>query len=136
MSWRGFLYRNTLLPHKWLGKKFDVDVAIIPREDAVCTHTMAYDRVSPHASGLEEYYNYVRYRALELVRDELKEVPGSVAEFGVHLGDFAFMINRCFPDRKLFLYDMFDGSLGPRWTPGKRDNDFRNLYKKYVAPPP
>ena len=38
-----------------------------------------------------------------------KGISGSVAEGGVHKGDFAVKINRCFPDRKLYLFDTFEG---------------------------
>lgn len=36
-------------------------------------------------------------------------IKGSVAEAGVFRGEFAQHINKFFPDRKLFLYDTFDG---------------------------
>ncbi|MBK9794912.1 MAG: methyltransferase, partial [Holophagaceae bacterium] len=34
---------------------------------------------------------------------------GSVAEVGVYQGAFAEMINICFPDRKFYLFDTFEG---------------------------
>ena len=34
---------------------------------------------------------------------------GSVAEGGVFEGDFAAVINECFPDRTLYLFDTFNG---------------------------
>lgn len=34
---------------------------------------------------------------------------GAVAELGVYRGDFAKEINRAFPDRKLYLFDTFEG---------------------------
>lgn len=37
------------------------------------------------------------------------ELEGNVAEVGVYKGDFSKHINRCFPDRKLYLFDTFDG---------------------------
>lgn len=36
-------------------------------------------------------------------------IQGSVAEGGVFMGDFAKQINACFPDRRLYLFDTFDG---------------------------
>jgi O-methyltransferase len=39
----------------------------------------------------------------------VKDVPGSVAELGVCAGHFARLINHSFHDRKLFLYDTFEG---------------------------
>ena len=37
------------------------------------------------------------------------KVLGSVAELGVYRGDFAWKLNALFPDRKLFLFDTFEG---------------------------
>jgi len=36
-------------------------------------------------------------------------ISGSIAEGGVFKGDFAAHINKCFPDRKLWLFDTFGG---------------------------
>jgi O-methyltransferase len=36
-------------------------------------------------------------------------LPGSVAEVGVFRGDVAAVINECFPDRRLYLFDTFEG---------------------------
>lgn len=44
--------------------------------------------------------------AQELYR---KNIPGSVAEAGVFRGEFAKLINQRFPDRKLYLFDTFQG---------------------------
>jgi hypothetical protein len=38
-----------------------------------------------------------------------KNIPGSVCEVGVYRGGFAKDINRCFPDRTLYLFDTFEG---------------------------
>ncbi len=38
-----------------------------------------------------------------------KNIPGAVAEAGVYQGDFAKYINIIFPDRKLYLFDSFEG---------------------------
>lgn len=36
-------------------------------------------------------------------------IEGAVAEAGVYRGEFAQHINKCFPDRKLYLFDSFSG---------------------------
>jgi O-methyltransferase len=56
-------------------------------------------------------YDYFRYSSLELVAQELNEcgVIGSVAELGVYRGDYAQYINYCFPNKKLYLFDTFEG---------------------------
>lgn len=52
-----------------------------------------------------------RIAALESCSREIyeKRVDGFVAEAGVYRGDFAKYINELFPDRKLYLFDTFEG---------------------------
>ena len=54
---------------------------------------------------------YIRTSSLELVAKEIYEnkVIGSVVELGVWQGDFASRINFSFSDRKLYLFDTFEG---------------------------
>ncbi|MDR1096754.1 MAG: TylF/MycF family methyltransferase [Tannerella sp.] len=54
---------------------------------------------------------YIRASSLELIANEVydKNIMGSVAELGVYRGDFAKIINIAFPDRKLYLFDTFEG---------------------------
>jgi O-methyltransferase len=55
--------------------------------------------------------DYIRLSSLELVADEINSlgIEGNVAELGVYRGDFAKWINEAFPDRKLYLFDTFEG---------------------------
>lgn len=52
-----------------------------------------------------------RIASLALCAKEIyrNNVQGSVAEAGVYKGDFAKCINALFPDRKLYLFDSFEG---------------------------
>jgi O-methyltransferase len=54
---------------------------------------------------------YVKTSSLELIANEIydKNIVGSVAELGVYKGDFAKNINIAFPDRRLYLFDTFEG---------------------------
>ncbi len=54
---------------------------------------------------------YIRLSSLELVANEIntKNLEGSVAEVGVSRGEFAKWINQVFPNRKLYLFDTFEG---------------------------
>lgn len=56
-------------------------------------------------------HEYLRFSSLELVAHEIysNNIKGSVAELGVFQGDFAKLINESFPDRKLYLFDTFEG---------------------------
>ena len=55
--------------------------------------------------------DYVRMKCFELAVKEMrkKNVPGNVAEVGVFRGEFAQYINEAFPEKKLYLFDTFDG---------------------------
>ena len=55
--------------------------------------------------------DYFRVSSLELIAYEIyaNTVSGNVAEVGVFRGDFAKNINKAFPDRKLYLFDTFEG---------------------------
>lgn len=63
--------------------------------------------------------DYVRVKTLELIAEEIREneIYGAVAELGVYKGEFSRCINILFPDRKLYLFDTFDGF-------GKKEADY------------
>ena len=52
-----------------------------------------------------------RAATMRLLAEQIREesIPGDVAELGVFRGDFAALINAAFPDRKLHLFDSFEG---------------------------
>ena len=52
-----------------------------------------------------------RAATLELTSREVyrSHIEGATAELGVYRGDFAVRINHFFPDRKLYLFDTFEG---------------------------
>ena len=51
----------------------------------------------------------VRVRTLEALCARLRDVPGAAAELGVYKGGFARCINALLPERRLYLFDTFDG---------------------------
>ena len=53
--------------------------------------------------------DYVRLATLELLCRRLEGVPGAAAELGVYRGFFARCINQLMPERKLYLFDSFEG---------------------------
>lgn len=59
----------------------------------------------------KNYFDYVRLATLELVSEEIsrKNLKGNVAELGVYKGKFARYINLYFKERKLYLFDTFQG---------------------------
>ena len=70
------------------------------------------------ANGIEEYRiitSYVdlpilaRKACLKNIASLLSKEEGVCAELGVYKGDFAKIINEIFPNRKLYLFDTFEG---------------------------
>ena len=79
---------------------------LIPRQRMVPTP----DQLTPHALPERELGNdYVRLATLELLCRRLADVPGTAAELGVYRGFFARCINALLPERKLYLFDSFEG---------------------------
>ena len=92
------LFEYSLFLHKMIAKKYGRFI----RVDTV---------------GLED--RDPRSAVLELMSREILRygIDGSAAELGVYRGDFAKLINHFFPDKKLYLFDTFEGF-------DKRDTDF------------
>lgn len=60
----------------------------------------------------QEYMSdYYRYRTFEFIVEEIQtaKIEGCAAEFGVFRGTFSALINEKMPERKLFLFDTFEG---------------------------
>lgn len=57
--------------------------------------------------------DFVREQTLAFLAEEIyrRKVVGSVAEIGVSSGEFAEKINFLFPDRKLYLFDTYEGLI-------------------------
>lgn len=53
--------------------------------------------------------DYVRIKTLELLVQSISGISGAIAELGVYRGDFACIMNGLMPERKLYLFDSFDG---------------------------
>jgi O-methyltransferase len=76
----------------------------------------------------------IRYQMLELVAEEIKDkkIKGCIAELGVYKGDFAKKMNIHFPDKKLYLFDTFNGfdkrdvEIENRFNSNAKENDFTN----------
>lgn len=46
-------------------------------------------------------------RCLDLIQE--RSIPGSMAEVGVYRGDFARLINKHMPEKRIYLFDTFEG---------------------------
>lgn len=60
--------------------------------------------------SMKEYLD-LRFSAARLIANEInsRNVPGEVAELGVYQGEFASLISELYPDRRLYLFDTFEG---------------------------
>ncbi len=92
-NWKSRLFMSSLFFHRLFARKMGKDVYVIN------TQVNPLHSYEPRAAVLElssrEIYRY--------------GIEGSTAELGVYRGDFAELINRYFPDRKLYLFDTFEG---------------------------
>ena len=79
---------------------------LLPKQHIVPTPAQLADAVLPER---ELQNDYVRLATLELICRRLETVPGAAAELGVYRGFFARSINRLLPERKLYLFDSFEG---------------------------
>ena len=79
---------------------------LLPRHRIVPTPAQLADSRLPEQ---ELSNDYVRLATLELLCRRLAEVPGAAAELGVYRGFFARCINLSLPERRLYLFDSFEG---------------------------
>jgi O-methyltransferase len=68
--------------------------------------------------------DYCRMMSLRLAADRVVDqgVPGSIAELGVYQGELASVLNRLFPERKLYLFDTFEGFSANDLSGGQEKN--------------
>ena len=108
-----FLKNNTLLVDrndacKVAGEILGEDLLkkLIPRQRMVPTPAQLRENLLPEKDLSNDY---VRLATLELLCRRLEKVPGAAAELGVYRGFFARCINMLLPQRKLYLFDSFEG---------------------------
>ena len=78
-------------------------------------------------------WDYYRYRTFELIADQLKDLPGAVAEAGVFKGYFSRLINSKFRGDRLYLFDSFEGFIVEEaeyeQSSGHCDKEFVEIFK-------
>lgn len=77
----------------------------------------------------EDLDSPIRRKWLEGYAELSSKKKAAVAEAGVYRGDFASVINRCFPDSKLYLFDTFEG-FDERDVEVERSRGFSNPGKE------
>lgn len=102
---------------------------ILQNKKVAVTNTLEYLQRERKIDS--NYFDHIRLSTLELISFEIqKRNPGgSVAELGVYKGKFARYLNQFFPDRKLYLFDTFEGfdkrdvanEKSKNYSPGSQD---------------
>ncbi|MGN0159673.1 MAG: TylF/MycF/NovP-related O-methyltransferase [Brotaphodocola sp.] len=98
-----------------LGMKLDVIVVAVLNRDAAKDIAIQI-RESGFSGEVMQIQTFrerqdIRLAAVRLLADEIKNrgIPGEMAELGVYQGELAKEMNRLLPDRKLYLFDTFEG---------------------------
>lgn len=79
---------------------------LLPKQRVIPTPARLADSGLPQRDLSNDY---VRLATLELLCRRLANVPGAAAELGVYKGFFARCINLLLPERRLYLFDSFEG---------------------------
>lgn len=73
----------------------------------------------------DDYFRYATL-GLALARVLSEEIDGALAEVGVWRGETSAFIHRLAPERRLYLFDTFEGFPAQDLAPGARDLRFRD----------
>lgn len=86
------------------------------------------------ARHIESLQDDVRYAALGLAIQRLIDdgIEGAFAELGVYQGKTSAFIHHLAPERRLYLFDTFEG-FPDRSLEGRRDGRFRDTSQEFVA---
>ena len=95
---------------------------LIAAKGVYVTKSLSY-RSKPQKVSIN--YDYIRYSTLGLCYERIIEnnVKGNVAELGVYQGNFSSRLNQLFKDRKLYLFDTFEG-FDNRDVSVEKENNF------------
>lgn len=93
--------------------------SIHPEGNLNIVSRMFYDKIVPSLYSTPDFedelrlslFDYTRYRTLELLIYEIKRrnLKGETAEVGVYQGLYSRYINSLLPQKKLYLFDTFNG---------------------------
>ncbi len=68
---------------------------------------------------------------LALCRIQKEEIPGAIAELGVYKGELSYVLHRTAPERRLLLFDTFEGFTATD-SEGQTDERFRDTSLEMV----
>lgn len=127
------LYEQFISPMRFEAERLTV---VSKNASHLRLHDSVLEEGGPGGFLSREYrHDYFRFRTFELVVNEINRlgVPGAAAELGVFRGTFAKLINRKFPDRKLYLFDTFasfdEGEFAGERALGRCEERFMDVFK-------
>jgi O-methyltransferase len=87
------------------------------------------------ASDIERYFDDVRFATIALAIERLEHdrIDGAFAELGVYRGALSAFMHRHAPDRRLYLFDTFEGFPEQALENGVDDRRFRDTSQEVVA---
>lgn len=121
------------LENQWFDKSAFYTKVKTSEEEQIIIPKMQYDKIDE--SLISGKFDYVRFRSFELAANEItnQNVSGEIAELGVFRGEFAALINQKFSNRKLYLFDTFEGfeenELKKDMEKGYLDQEFADCFK-------
>lgn len=101
-------------------------------ENDINENTYMKKLVIPYEFYVQDYF---RYRTFELIAEMIKErnIEGDCAELGVYKGTFSALIKKWFPNKKMFLFDTFEGfsveEIVKERQRGSNSETFLNAFK-------
>jgi O-methyltransferase len=133
LSGTQYLGREVISPKELKNREFDkiYILSSMSVDDIFTDLTEKYDIPADKIERAHiDFTNRTRERFVTFVANEAKKrgVDGSVAEGGVFKGDFAKVINKNFPDSKLYLFDTFSGFDDRDFN---NDNAFKSNYNTH-----
>jgi len=118
-SWGKRLYNRVVYPPADI-PDLDFDLVIISistyaeaiKKELVNTYGVKEEKITvfqPIDKGvvLEEERIAMLRKCVAMLKE--REIPGNMAEVGVYTGEFSKLFNRYFPEKKLYLFDTFEG---------------------------
>jgi O-methyltransferase len=89
-------------------------------------------RVHASITASDDYFRYTTL-GLALQRVLNEDIPGAIAEVGVWRGETSAFLHRLAPQRRLYLFDTFEGFPEQDLAPGAVDERFRDTSAQAVS---
>lgn len=114
-KWGGVCADNLRIENPEILKKLDISVVFLGTLMGLDEVPEQLEALGVPLEKLDKAYAEISVKSRILFLERFAEraykenIKGSVAEAGVYRGEFAKHINRCFYDRKCYLFDTFEG---------------------------